>query len=54
MKGELDPRFHDSGEPKRHLAIVHDEAIVRAIWFDLYVGKDTVQVPKDWYGNWVS
>ena len=37
VKGEPDPRFHDSDEPKRHPAIVEDEAIVRAIRSNLYV-----------------
>ena len=54
VKGEPDPRFHDSDKPKRHLAIVKDEAIVRAIRSNLYVGRDMVQVPKDCYGNMVS
>ncbi|XXG73543.1 hypothetical protein AAC387_Pa07g2446 [Persea americana] len=54
VKGEPDPCFHDSDKPKRHPAIVEDEAIVRAIRSNLYVGRDMVQVPKDCDRNLVS
>ena len=54
VKGEPDPHFHDSDELKRHPAIAEDEAIVRAIRSNLYVGEDMVHVSKNCYGNLVS
>ena len=54
VKREPDPRFHNSDEPKQHPAIVEDEAIVRAIRSNLYIGRDVVQVPKDCDRNLVS
>ena len=54
MKGEADPSLHNGDHPKRHLAIAVGEAIIEAVWSDLYIGRDLVHVPKESYGSWVS
>ena len=54
MKGEADPSLHNEDQLEWHLAIAVGEAIIRAIWSDLHIGRDLVRIPKVGYGTRVS
>ena len=50
MKGEPNPRFHNSHKPQRHLAFVEDVAISGVIQPNLHVGWNIILGPEENYG----